>query len=253
MHLWLLFITCQRTSFCSCVGSIYCIVRQTGGHFVPVPYCTHRWSRFFEPFVGIGYCIGGIFLLHYATCNSKASFTACKAPSGIAECMHHWAEFGRHRSLYATVAFTASTVGSYLLHTIRLSMGTVSFAASTGRRFLFWSVADPNPGSAAFLTPESRIPNTMFWELFCCLCWVRYPGWIKIRIRDKYPGFAILLISVVYCMHLWASLIVYRYTGGHCLLHLVNVSIVWISPSSIVISPIVPDKFSDNRFLGKLK
>jgi hypothetical protein len=89
-------------------------------------------------------------------------FNACKDLSGIAGCMRHWAEFGRHRSLYATVAFTAGTVGSYFLHTIRLSMGTVSFAASTGRRFLFRSVADPDPGSGAFLTPESRIPNPYF-------------------------------------------------------------------------------------------
>jgi|688.fasta_scaffold785136_1 hypothetical protein len=36
-------------------------------------------------------------------------------------------------------------------------------------------VADPNPGSGAFLTPGSEI-----WD----------PGWVKIRIRirDEYPG-----------------------------------------------------------------
>jgi hypothetical protein len=32
--------------------------------------------------------------------------------------------------------------------------------------------------------------------LFCCCCWIQDPVWIKIKIRDKHPGSAILLKTV---------------------------------------------------------
>ncbi len=35
-----------------------------------------------------------------------------------------------------------------------------------------------------------------FTPLFCCCFWIRDPGWVKIRIRDKHPGSATLLINV---------------------------------------------------------
>jgi len=64
--------------------------------------------------------------------------------------------------------------------------------------FLPWkvenSVADPDPGYGAFLTPGSgigffRIPDPkpiLLRALFCCCFCIRDPGCVKIRIRD--PG-----------------------------------------------------------------
>jgi hypothetical protein len=35
--------------------------------------------------------------------------------------------------------------------------------------------------------------QTKFFPLlFWCCCWIRDPGWIKIRIRDNHPGSATL-------------------------------------------------------------
>jgi len=49
------------------------------------------------------------------------------------------------------------------------------------------SVADPDPGSGAFLTPGSGIRNRFFLLLFLDPgSEIRDPGWVKIRIRD--PG-----------------------------------------------------------------
>jgi hypothetical protein len=31
--------------------------------------------------------------------------------------------------------------------------------------------------------------------LFCCCCLILDPGWIKVRIRDKHPGSATLLLD----------------------------------------------------------
>ncbi len=36
-----------------------------------------------------------------------------------------------------------------------------------------------------------------FTSLFCCCFWIRDPGWVKIRIRDKHPGSATLLYEIV--------------------------------------------------------
>ncbi len=38
-----------------------------------------------------------------------------------------------------------------------------------------------------------------FTPLFCSCFWIRDPGWVKIRIRDKHPGSATLLYS--YLVH----------------------------------------------------
>ncbi len=61
------------------------------------------------------------------------------------------------------------------------------------------SVADPDPGSGAFLTPGSEIRNrynryNFFHPSLCCCFWIRDPVWVKIRIRDKHPGSATLCL-----------------------------------------------------------
>jgi hypothetical protein len=33
----------------------------------------------------------------------------------------------------------------------------------------------------------------LFYNLYCCGFWIRDPGWVKIRIRDKHPGSTTLL------------------------------------------------------------
>jgi hypothetical protein len=37
--------------------------------------------------------------------------------------------------------------------------------------------------------------NFFFTPLFCSCFWIRDPGWVKIRIRDKHPGSATLLVG----------------------------------------------------------
>jgi hypothetical protein len=37
-----------------------------------------------------------------------------------------------------------------------------------------------------------KVEQIFFPLLFCCCCWIRDPGWIKLRIRDKHPGSATL-------------------------------------------------------------
>jgi hypothetical protein len=59
-------------------------------------------------------------------------------------------------------------------------------------RILLSSVADPDPGSKNGMTT-----NFFFTPLFCCCFWIRDPGWVNIRIRDKHPGSATLLLSPV--------------------------------------------------------
>ncbi len=42
-------------------------------------------------------------------------------------------------------------------------------------------------------TKKGMTTNKFFFTpLFCCCFWIRDPGWVKIRIRDKYPGSATL-------------------------------------------------------------
>ncbi len=101
MHPRLSFITCargapfsfchgQRFTTCSCVDSIYCIVRKTGGHDAPA-------------FVGIANCIGGSFYcitLHvirrHLSLHAKphrASLSVCttgQSSVGIVHCMQRW-------------------------------------------------------------------------------------------------------------------------------------------------------------------
>jgi hypothetical protein len=73
------------------------------------------------------------------------------------------------------------------------------------------SVADPDPGSGAFLTPgpgswiwnrffmkfvatkKVMTKNFFFTPLFCAVFGIKDPGWVKIRIRDKHPGSATLV------------------------------------------------------------
>ncbi len=40
--------------------------------------------------------------------------------------------------------------------------------------------------------------TTNFTLLFCCCFWIRYPGWTKVRIRDKHPGSATLVSRIKY-------------------------------------------------------
>ncbi len=37
--------------------------------------------------------------------------------------------------------------------------------------------------------------TTIFTPLFCCCFWIRDPRWVKIRIRDKHPGSATLVLG----------------------------------------------------------
>ncbi len=37
-----------------------------------------------------------------------------------------------------------------------------------------------------------------FTSLFCCCFWIRDPGWVKIRIRDKHPGSATLVSLIIH-------------------------------------------------------
>jgi hypothetical protein len=39
--------------------------------------------------------------------------------------------------------------------------------------------------------------TNFFSPLFCYCFWIRDPGWVKIRIRDKYPGSATLLFTLL--------------------------------------------------------
>jgi hypothetical protein len=41
-------------------------------------------------------------------------------------------------------------------------------------------------------TKKDMTTNFFFTPLFCCCFWIRDPGWVKIRIRDKHPGSATL-------------------------------------------------------------
>jgi hypothetical protein len=100
----------------------------------------------------------------------------------------------------------------------------ISFFYSVRKRTT--SVADPNPGSGAFLTPGSGMgrksasgsgmnnPDNIFWSLetislvFLGLNYLNSlmrirdgdssdPGWKKSRIRDKHPGSATLRTTFV--------------------------------------------------------
>ncbi len=44
-------------------------------------------------------------------------------------------------------------------------------------------------------TRKDRTTKSFFPFLFCCCCWIRDPGWINVRIRDKHPGFDRDLLS----------------------------------------------------------
>ncbi len=144
---------------------------------------------------GSFYCIIVHVTGRHLSQHAKPRFTACTCGNsllqcirvhryrlhrtGIAECMHHWVEFGRHHLLYETLAFISGTVGSYLLPV-------------NGHRLL----------------------------------------WAPVGV------FRYALVSVVYCEYLWASFIAScKYI--HC-------TVIPIE-SGNRISPIVPDKFSDNR------
>jgi hypothetical protein len=52
--------------------------------------------------------------------------------------------------------------------------------------------------------------NFFFTPLFCCGFWVRDPGWVKIRTRDKHPGSATLQLRIA--------------TEEKCLIHKVNLA-----------------------------
>ena len=45
-----------------------------------------------------------------------------------------------------------------------------------------------------FLATKNFLTNIFFHPLFCSCFWIRDPGWVKIRIQDKHPGSATLIV-----------------------------------------------------------
>jgi hypothetical protein len=48
-----------------------------------------------------------------------------------------------------------------------------------------------------FVATKIGLTINFFTPLFCCCFWIRDPEWVKIRIRDKHPGSATLVLALL--------------------------------------------------------
>ncbi len=115
------------------------------------------------------------------------------------------------------------TPGSWIWHRVfpdpYLGSQTRIFRSSLtvfGQKVLYLLTDNMSFNFVKFVATKKGKTTNFFAFLFCCCCWIRDPGWIKIRIREKHPRSATQVFPDLHGRHIFDCGRTRRCGSGTC-------------------------------------